>query len=519
MNVKRDHSPTLLGASAATSAATLSSRLFGLVRDATLASVFPKELTDVFWACFRIPNTFRQIFGEGAVSVAFLPTFVKMRKEGGNEAARVLFGAVLHLLVLATGLVSLVGIVLAPWILDLLLSFPEEEGTGEIHQTAIGLIRWMFPYLILVCCAALIGGVLNATGRFFVAAASPAFFSLSIVATALVAYFASGLDVQWLAWGALAGGSLQVVAQLPSLWRSGMTPLWRGKFSKTKGLHQVFGLFLPATLGLGVKQINTLVNTYFASTLGKGPISYLFYADRITQLPLAVFGFSIATASFPKFSSSALDPEGKAICTPLSRSMKGTILVLVPSTVVLCVFGGALVDLLFNRGRFAAEGSLVPTVAALRVYALGLVPFAFLRLFGNLSFALGDGKGPLVAGLTAALANVLLAHQLRHTFLAHSGIALAVVLASLVNLSVLLFRLRKRIQKGWFLGLLPLLGRVTLASAVMGAVLAGWLTLSAGLPVLVVVAVGLCLGGATYLACGMLLFREHIRRLLNRASV
>jgi len=514
LNVDRDKRPSLLRASTATSIATLTSRLMGLARDVALATVFPREQTDIFWAAFRVPNSFRQVFGEGAVSVAFIPTFTKTRREKGDLSARRLFGMVLAILLLATGTLTLLGIFAAPWIVDVLIDFPNGESGNDRYQNAVFLVRYMFPYLILICAAALVGGALNVTGRFFMAGITPIFLNFCMIVGAFLAWRAPGTSLTWLASGVLVGGLLQLSCQLPSLWKSGMVPTLEGGIGKTDGLGHVFGLFVPASLTFGIRQINTLVNTYFASTLGKGPISYLFYADRLAELPLAVFGFAIATASLPRFSSEAVDSSKEAIRHPLIQSLKGSVLVLAPASVGLVVLGEPLVDLLFNRGRFAAEGSLGPTVAALQVFAWGLVPFAFLKLASNLSFALGEAKNPVLAGIFAAVANIFLAYWLRFTSLAHAGVALAFVLSSVMNLAVQTFYLRHFLRWAWFLDLAPLAIRVAGACAAMGIVLSGWNAWGQTLPSVVIVAVGAVLGIGVYSFCGFLLFRDQMQRLL-----
>lgn len=511
-----DKHTSLLGAGAATALATLISRVVGLARDASLAAMHPKEITDIFWAAFRVPNTFRNLFGEGASSVAFIPTFTRVRKERGEEQARALLNAVLRAVALATGAVTLAGVLLAPWIVRALLDFPPQLDSESLHQDAVHLVRWMFPYLILACLAAVIGGALNATGRFFAPAMTSTYFNLSIVLFSFLAVTTSGVHPAWLAAGVLVGGALQVATQLPSLWRAGF-PLGRLRgWWTTPGLGDVFTLFFPATLSLGVKQINTLVNTNLASALGTGPISYLFYADRVAELPLGIFGFAIATAAFPRFSQEALEEAEEAIRKPLIQSLKGILLVMVPSTVGLWILGGPILDTLFNRGRFAAQGGLEPTLLALRVFVLGLVPFASVKLIGNLSYSLGNGRAPVIAGLASAGVNLVLAYSLRYTALGHAGLALAVVCASVVNMGGLLVCLRTRVRPAWFLDLVPLALRALAASAGMGVTLLAWIHWSHALPSWSVAALGTVLGGTVYCALGALLFREQLARVIRR---
>jgi putative peptidoglycan lipid II flippase len=517
VNSPRDKKPSLLRASGATAIATLASRILGLARDAVLAAFLPKELTDIFWAAFRIPNTFRRLFGEGAVSVAFLPVFTQIRKEAGTEAARALLGRVLGIILLATGAVTLLGSFFAPTIVRWLLEFPADGSAAELESLAQVLVRWMFPYLIFICLAAVVMGTLNATGRFFVPALTPIYFNGAIIVGAWLADSRDPVDLRFLAASVLAGGILQLLSQGPSLAASGFWPRWRGASDSTRGgVSRILKLFLPASLGLGVQQVNVLVNTYFASTLGAGAISYLYYADRMAQFPLGVLGFAVATAAFPRFSQKALDTDREAIRKPLLQSLSALVLVMLPSTVGLWILGGPILDLIFNRGEFAAQGSLEQTLPALRVYCLGLVPFSCVKLMGNLSFALGDGRTPVIAGISAALTNLALAWWLKQTPLAHSGIALAVVVAATVNLALITLRLRHTLRGAWLIEESPVLAKIVAASSAMGIALVLWTNLSAGWGSLTEVLGGMAVGGGTYFAVAFLLLPDLVKRLILR---
>lgn len=506
---------SLLRDSGAFSIATFLSRIFGYLRDAALAAAVPTELTDLFLACFRLPNTFRRLFGEGAVSVAFIPTFTRVHERSREEARR-LFGATLSVVAVATLAVVVVGVVFAPEYLPFYLDLPAGGENGARLEAAREMLLYMFPYLTLICLAAVVTGVLNTRGSFFVPAVNPLFFNLSIlVATGCYWRFADP-SLAWLGMGVLVGGILQLLVLLPPLKRTGCLPVFSARPTSDPNLKSALTLFLPATLTLGVTQINQLVNTKFALEMGDGPNSYLYYADRIAELPLGIFGIAIAAAAFPRFSKGALEADRLALKAPLLNSLRGVLLVNIPSIVGLWVLAEPMVSLFFNRGEFAAAGGVEGTAAPLRVYVLGLVSFTCVKIYVNLSYALGDSKTPIVAGLSAAAANLFFAYWLRFTWLEHSGIALAVVIGATVNLLATAWRLRREIPLGWCGELIRPFARITLASLVMGAGVHLFLHLAADRSDAVQVLGGAAFGGFVYAGLGWRLFPDLLTPFLRR---
>jgi putative peptidoglycan lipid II flippase len=507
---------SLLRDSTAFSLATSLSRVFGYCRDAALAAIVPTELTDLFLACFRLPNTFRRLFGEGAVSVAFIPTFTKVWESNPKEA-RNLFGATLSVVGLVTLIVVLAGILTSPWYLPFYLDLPEGPERQALESLSIALLAWMFPYLTLICLAAVITGVLNTRGSFFVPALNPVYFNLATILATLCYWWFENPSLVWLGFGVFVGGALQVLLMAPTLIKSGAFPTWNGNPFADPHLKKALALFLPATVTLGVTQINLLVNTKLALALGQGPNSYLFYADRLAELPLGVFGIAIAAASFPRFSKSALDADKEKLKAPLLNSLNGTFLVSLPAMVGIWVLAVPLVDLLFNRGEFARMGGLAGTVPPLRIYVLGLISFSCVKIFGNLSYAVGDARSPIVAGVCSMAVNLCLAYWLRFTWLTHSGIALATVMGATVNVLVLIFCLRERISIGWLFEILPLVGRILVSSLLMGCgvhLFIGWIADSARW---IEVLGGVSLGGTLYILLAKLLFPKQLDPLLERA--
>ncbi|MCA9425246.1 MAG: murein biosynthesis integral membrane protein MurJ, partial [Candidatus Omnitrophica bacterium] len=378
------------------------------------------------------------------------------------------------------------------------------------------LLAWMFPYLILICMAAVATGVLNARGRFFIPAATPILFNLSLLAAILCYWKFQNPSILWLGMGVLVGGVLQLLLLVFPLVRMKGLPRFSGNPLSDPNLKSALALFLPATFTLGVTQINLLVNTKFALDMGEGPNSYLFYANRLAELPLGIFGIAIATAAFPRFSTSALEEDRAKIKAPLLNSLTGTFLVNLPAMVGLWVLATPLVDLLFNRGEFAARGGLEGTVLPLRVYVLGLISFTCVKIFGNLCYAVGDARTPVVAGVCSVVTNLFLAYWLRFTWLGHSGIALAVVCGATVNVLVMVVRLRQRIELSWLVELASPVGRIAVASILMGGAVHLALDLIPEGRTAWAVSTGMIVGAVVYSGLGFVMFPDRMKTLLKR---
>lgn len=433
-------SPGLFRSTGAIAVGTVISRVLGLVRDNVVLTLFPVALTDPFFVAFRIPNTLRRLFAEGALSSAFIPVFARARYEDSGQDTARFAGALSRFLFALLAVVSVFGIVFAPQVVRLLA--PGFTDDPAMEGTTIRLTRIMFPYILLIGLAALSMGMLNSIGRFFLPAVASAFLNLAIIAAAagsLLAYRGRP-SITWVAWGVILGGALQWLSQWIDLRYRIRVPLLRGPWWHPR-IRDVAALFLPAVLGQAVMQINILVDTYFASHVPGGN-TYLYAANRIMQFPLGVYGIAVATAAFPRLSGLAARGEKESFLATFDKAVRGVIFILTPCAVGLLLFGRDAIGLLFEHGKFAAEGSLEPTLWALWAYVAGLVVFALVKVTVSAFYAVSDTRWPLWTGVVAVAANVILDAVLVRTFLRHAGLALATTLSSCVNLILLLLLLR-----------------------------------------------------------------------------
>ncbi len=441
----------VVGALGAIGSATLASRVLGFVRDMVVALVFGAgAATDAFFVAFRIPNILRRLLAEGALSTAVIPTFsdyaVNRPRTELVRMCRAVFGAALAALLAATAL----GVVAAPWIVAAIAPGFEP---GQTTLTIL-LTRVMFPYLVLVGAAALAMGALNAQGRFFAPALGPAALNLGMIAGTLALAGLVKPPILALAWGVLAGGVGQVLVQLPSLARCGLLVAPSAEWGHP-AVGRVARLLLPAVFGLASVQVMVFINTLLASLLPVGSISYLYYADRVMEFPLGVFGIALASASLPAMSRQAARGDARGVLETLNLALRLAAFVSVPATVGLILLDRPIVSVLFERGRFGAEDAAA-TAWALVWFAAGLVGFAGARIVAQAFYALGAAGAAVRVGAVAVAVNVVTAIALMPS-MGYAGLAAASSLGAWLNLALLLWNARRRFG--------PLGGRTLAASA------------------------------------------------------
>jgi putative peptidoglycan lipid II flippase len=498
------------------SAATMISRVLGFVRDSLIASVFPIQVLDPFLLAFRIPNTLRRLFAEGALSAAFVPVFVQALKRDSESEIRAFAGAIFRVVFLVLLAVSLLGVVFAPQINGFL-----GQGFGadsDLVRLTVSLGRIMFPYILFVGLAALAMGMLNALGRFFVPALSPTFLNLSMIAGILLSgWWGKGnARITWVAWAVLWGGLLQCLAQWLDLRGRLSISVFEPKLSHPR-IREVAALFLPAVFGQAAMQINVLVDSYFACTV-PGANTYLYYANRLMQFPLGVYGIAVATASFPRLSGHVAVGDEEEYGRTLSRSFRALYLVMIPASFGLFFFGNDITGLLFNHGRFAREGSLYPTVTALWAYSAGLLIFALVKVAASALYAMNDTKRPMLAGFACIGANVVLDAVLIQTRLRHTGLALATTVSSGVNLALLLFFLGRRVSLSPLVRTVPHLLTLTAVSGLsvwLCRIVVDYLIAPEGVlaTYLVRCLVGISLAGGSYLVLIRMLFPQDYKAI------
>ncbi|MBI3988131.1 MAG: murein biosynthesis integral membrane protein MurJ [candidate division NC10 bacterium] len=436
---------TIARAAGVISAATFLSRILGFIRDMVVAKAFGAGMaTDSFFVAFRLPNMLRELLGEGALSAAFVPVFAERLRRGGNEAwelARKTL-TVLGLLLIA---VSLLGVLLAPALVRILA--PGFSTVPEKLTLTIRLTRWIFPYIFCVGIGALFMGILNALGHFATPALSPVMLNLAMIASVL--FLASRLDepIFALAYGVLLGGILQLCIQVPIAARKGL-PFRPTLDFEDPSLLRIGRLMIPGTLGLAITQINVFIGTFLASFLDQGSISYLYYAFRLIQFPIGLFGVALATALLPTLSSQASVRSLEAVKGTLMFSMRFAFFLTLPAMLGLIVFRVPIIFLLFERGEFTRAETLA-TAEILLFYSLGLMFYVLNRVVAPVYYAFQDTKTPVLIGAGAVLSNIVFSLLLMPT-LGARGLALATSLSSLVNFFWLVRRLKSKLGPlGW----------------------------------------------------------------------
>ena len=420
--------------------ATLLSRILGFVRDMVVARAFGAgPVTDAFFVAFRIPNLLRRLLAEGALSTAFIPVFTSSLTHDGRAGFRRMLRAVAGATAVALCAVSVLGMLAAPWIVRVMAPGWTSD-PGQIGLAA-DLTRFMFPYLVLVGLASLGMAALNAHHRFFTAALGPAVLNVAMILAVLVLAVRMAPPILALAVGVLVGGAGQFLVQLPELRRLGV-PLWPSAEWRHPAVRAIAGRLWPAVFALAAVQVTVLVNTLLASLLPQGTVSYLYYADRVMEFPLGVFGIALASASLPVMSRQAAGKDHRALAGTLNFALRLALYVSLPATVGLVMLRTPIVRVLFERGRFgAAETSA--TADALAWYAVGLVAFAGSRIAAQAFYALGEAGTAVKWGIVSVVANVAAAAAMMGP-LGHAGLAGASSIGAYVNLLALLVVARRR---------------------------------------------------------------------------
>ena len=496
------------------SAAVFLSRITGLVRDMVMARLFGAGLIyDAFVLGFRIPNLTRDLFAEGALSAAFVPTFTRVLHAKGKREAAELSNLVATALALIVGGFCLLGIVFSPHLVGWLASgYSRVPGK---HELAVVLTRIMFPFLLLIALAAQAMGVLNALNRFGIPALASTFFNVGSLVSGLTLGFWLGPrlgiePIYGMAFGVVIGGALQWLVQVPSLVRLGIRYRPRLNWSNPD-LKEVLHLMAPAILGNAAVQINVVVNTNFASSITdaagrvvNGPVGWLSYAFRFMQLPLGVFGVAIAAATLPAISRSAAAKNLDEFRTTLAHSLGLVFLLTIPSSVGLVLLGNPMIGAIYQHGRFTAYAT-EQTARALTFYAIGLAGYAALKVLAPAFYALGDARTPMVISLVSIAVNYLTARTMvRYLHIGHVGLALSTSVVAIFGFAAQLILIRNRLGgiEGRYLA--RSVAKIVAASAVMAV--AVWLSSSQiehwlgtrTLARLVNLAVSISLGGAVF---------------------
>src|SRR5437016_7856688 len=425
--------------------AILCSRVLGLIREMVFAGLFGagKNL-DAFLMAFRLPNLLRDLFAEGALSTAFITTFSKKIAVEGDESAWRLANKVATLTAVFMSAVTLLGILFAPQLVDLLTwgSWPPDKTALTILLTRI-----MWPFMLLVSLAALVMGILNAKHVFGPPAMASSYFNLgSIIGGVAIGWWLDphfgARSLTGLAIGTLIGGGWQLIAQFPSLRDVGYR--YRADFQwGDEGVRTVLALMGPAVIAASAVQVNVLINSGFAASLGNGPVSWLNIAFRLMQLPLGIFGVAIGTVTLPLVSKHAALGNTAEFRAILARGMRLAFLLTIPSAIGLAMLASPIISVIYQHGRFTAEMTR-QTAGALQFYAIGLVAYAALKVLTPAFYAIGKRNTPMVVSFLAIGANLFL--NWLFTFRlgwGHRGLSFSTSLVATINF-LLLYALMRR---------------------------------------------------------------------------
>lgn len=416
---------------------TLLSRLTGMARDMVISWAYGAgPMTDAFFVAFAIPNMLRRFLGEGALGAAVVPVYTGYLSKSPQEAKKA-FSALLGAAILTLALVVAMGILFSPYVVRLQVF---GWGKGEAFSLTTSLTRICFPYLFFVSLVALIMGVLNVHGHFFAPAISPCLLNLSLIGAALS--FSPYFDppIKALAWGVLFGGALQLSLQVPYLKVKGLLIRPTLELSHP-AVKEVGRLLFPMLIGASVFQINQIVNRLLASFLPHGSISYLYYADRVFELPIGLFAVALGVAALPAFSRSAALGDLEGMSRQVSSSLRLSLFETLPFTVLLFFYNVPIVSLLFERGTFESQQTL-QTAYALQAFSTSIWAYGGIQVLSRAFYALKDFKTPLKGALLASFVNLSLGLVLMWP-LKHVGLALANSLSAMVNFFFLFFSLKK----------------------------------------------------------------------------
>ncbi len=463
----------------AVSGAVMCSRVLGLVREQIFAGMFGAGFAyDAFVVAFRIPNLLRDLFGEGALSAAFVTVFSDYDTNRGAEETWKLACTVITFFAILLSCLTLLGMYFAEPIVGLLApDFSLVDGKTELTTL---LTKIMFPFLIFVALAAVVMGMLNTKGKFFVPAISSAFFNLgSIIGGVSLALLFPKFGypaIAGMAWGTLIGGLMQLSIQLPSLYKTGFTFTPRLTF-KDSGLKRILVLMLPATIGLSATQINIFVNTNFASSCIEGSVSWLNYAFRLVQLPIGVFGVAFSIAAMPVLARCAAKKDMDSLRSTFTSSLVMVFSLTIPATAGLVILAEPIIRLIFEHGAFTALDT-TQTAAALTYYAYGLFAYSAVKVMVPVFYALNNTKLPVIGSFLAVAANIVLITLTISQF-QHRAIALSTSCVMILNFLFLGGVLYRKL-KGYSLRYLCSgLGKILLSTLLMSACLwwlKGWAT-------------------------------------------
>ncbi len=450
MSGSQTKSEGLLRSSAVVGVMTMISRVLGLIRDVVVAGYFGASgASDAFFVAFKIPNFLRRLFAEGAFAQAFVPVLSEYRTQRDLDAVRLLVAKTAGSLGSVLLVVTLLGSVGSP-LLAMIFAPGFYMSGSPSYDLAAEMLRITFPYLMLISLTAFAGAILNSYQRFAVPAFTPVLLNLCLIGSAV--YLSPLFDppIMALAWGVLMAGAVQLIFQMPFLARLRLLPMPQSGW-KDEGVRRILRLMLPALFGVSVAQINLLLDTVLASFLQTGSVSWLYYSDRLAELPLGVFGIAIATVILPSLSRKHAEKSGEQFAQMLDWAVRMVLLIGLPAALALILLAEPLLTTLFHYGQMS-DRDVEMAAMSLRAYGVGLLAFMLIKVLAPGYFSRQDTKTPVKIAVKAMVANMVF-NLMLIVPLAHAGLALATALSAFMNAGWLLHGLIKqgvfKWQSGW----------------------------------------------------------------------
>ena len=432
---------SLIKSSSVVTVMTLLSRILGLVRDFFIAKYFGANgLSDAFLVAFRIPNFFRRLFAEGAFSQAFIPILADNKANKSEAEVQLVINHIGTRLFTILILITTVAVLLAPIVIFLFAwGFYFKSDTTQFYL-ASDMLRITFPYLLLISLTALSGAILNTYDNFSVPAFTPVLLNISLILSAIFLSQYMETPITALAWGVLIGGFAQLFFQIPFLIKIKRLP--KLQFGHHEALTTLKKRLIPALFGVSVSQINLLIDTMIASTLIAGSVSWLYYSDRLLELPLALIGIALATVALAKLSHYYANNNTKEFTNIVNKALLYALLLGLPSCVGLVMLSEELIVTLFQYQEFD-QYAAKQSSSSLKAYGAGLMAFIAIKILAPVFLSRGDTKTPVKAGIVAMVSNIFLNVILAYYY-GHVGLAAATSISALLNASFLYYYLRKQ---------------------------------------------------------------------------
>ena len=418
---------------------TFLSRILGLFRDIIIAIYFgSKTEADVFFVAFKIPNFLRRLFAEGAFSQAFVPVLSEYKTKYSKKVVLQLVNEVSGSLILILSVLSGLAIIGSPWVAFIFA--PGFYDIPEKLNLVSVLLKLTFPYLFFISLTAFAGSILNSYGRFAIPAFTPVLLNVSLIGATIILTPMMEQPVMALGWGVLIAGTTQLLLQIPFLSKISMVP--KPTINRnSEGVKKIIKLMLPALFGVSVSQINLLLDTILASFLETGSVSWLYYADRLSELPLGVFAIAVSTVILPSLSKSHTLKEHTNFTTTLTWAVKIVLIIAIPAAVALFILAEPVITTIFYYGEMTVK-DVQMSAAALRAYSAGLVAFMLIKVFAPGFFARQNTRKPVEIAIKAMLFNMILNLVLIYHF-KHVGLALATSISAFLNAGLLMYELKK----------------------------------------------------------------------------